>query len=191
LAKAVSGQLEEESSSLLAAYEEIVGQLIGELTGAGGGREALSFLGRHAKNVANILKVIFSFIENRRPDRGSDIRSFMDSQMDVLWKVKIILQEEVRLFDQTFQSLIGPGAGQMLGEVVDDLESIRQVVEETLPDAIRAAWDDLSAESVLSDRRQTSRRAAVRPIRELSDTWATFGEKLDAVSQLWPERGTA
>lgn len=187
----MSGQLEEEFSGLLDTYRDIISQFRASLAGVTAAREVLGVLSRHAKNIAENLKVILSSIENSRPDKGSDIRSFMDSQMDMLWNVKVILQEEVGLFDEAFQPLIGSGAGQMAVEIDNDLESIRHIVEETLPDAIRAAWDDLSTEGVLSDRRQVSRRAAVRLVLTLSGTWVTFSVKLDEASHLWPERGSA
>jgi hypothetical protein len=190
LAEAVSSQ-PEEFSVLLDTCREIVSQFRVLLAGAKGDREVLGVLSRHAKNIAEILKVIFSSLENSRPDKGGDIRIFMHSQMNTLWDVKVILQEEVQLFDETLQSLIDPGAGRVAAEIIGDLQSIRDVVEETLPDAIRAAWDDLSDETVLSDRRQASRRAAVRPIRDLSGMWATFAEKLNEASLLWAKRGSA
>jgi hypothetical protein len=191
LAKAVSGQLEEEFSDLEATCRGIVSEFRNLLASASGNREVLGVLGPHAKTIATILKVIFSSIENSRPYRGTDIRGFMHSQMDLLWTVKSILQEEVQLFDDAFQSIIDSGAGQVGAEVVRDLDAIRLAVEESLPDAIRAAWDDLSAESVPSDRRQESRRAAMRSIRDLSGTWETFAEKLNEASRLWAKRGSA
>ena len=181
----------EEFSDLLDACREIVSQFRVLLAGTKGDREVLGVLSQHAKNIAEILKVIFSSIENSRPDKGGDIRGFMLSQMDILWDVKIILQEEVELFDETLRALIAPGAGQVAAEIAGDLQSIRDITEEALPDAIRAAWDDLSAESVMSDRRQASRRAAVRLIRTLSGTWETFAEKLNEASLLWMKRGSA
>jgi hypothetical protein len=186
-------QFDEEFSGLLDTYSDTISQFRETLTDASyNDRDLLKVFSRHARAMADELNAHFSFLEDSRPADPVDIRRYMIYEMDLLWRIRDILVEDLGLFDESFRIVVSRGVNERLkGLIFNELNSMQINVKETLADNIRAAWDALSDKSVSSRQRVESWRTSVQSVRHLADSWFALSENLDKAFKAWKVSGSA
>lgn len=188
-----SSQFDEEFSELLDTYTDTIHQFRATLTGASyKDRDLLKVFSLHARAMADGLNAHFSFLEDSRPADPVDIRRYMIYEMDLLWRIRDILVEDLSLFDESFRIAVSRGVKERLkGLIFNELNSMEIDVREAFADHIRAAWDALSDKSVSSKQRVESWRTAVQSVRHLADSWVALSGNLNEAFGAWNVSGSA
>jgi len=142
----------------------------------------------HAHAVADALSGLCTFLEeNSRPVDPAEISDHMMQEMNTLWDIRERILGDLKFYEN--ESIIMSlsrkgGSASVIETCIDELNSIRVIVKDTLGDNVRAAWRDLSNKHVSARQQQESRAVAVRSLRSLAEKWLTFSEMLSTAQSL-------
>jgi hypothetical protein len=136
----------------------------------------------HARMVAAALIDVSRFLEGDSiPADPAQIRQYMMEEMNALWLIRRGLLDDLRLYSNESIVTALPQKGVTSEVIIDELDSIRSAVKQSLGNKIRAALDDLSNEQVSSAQRIESREAAIHSVNVLAEKWVDFSHHLSLI----------
>jgi nucleoside phosphorylase len=144
---------------------------------------------QHAGAVADALNEFSRFLEEDSiPADGAQFNQHMIEEMNALWDIRRRLLDDLKLYgnEDIVTALSQRGAGSRdINDCIDELDSMRSGVNQTLGNEIRAAWDDLSSDWASSKQRVESRAAVIRSLNDLAEKWDAFSDKLSLVQEIY------
>lgn len=153
---------------------------------------------RYTQVVASGLNNYFTFLEeDSEPDEPAHIREYMILEMTQLLHIRRWLIVDLRNYFADKQIIMVLSQlqvrkrSEIINVCIQELNSVRTAVKETLGNAVRAALDDLSSEHVLAAQRQVTRTAALKALQSLAQKWDTLAKELSSAKEIADEQGLA
>lgn len=149
-----------------------------------------------AEAVAGTLRGYYTFFEEvSEPSDPMLIRRHMVQEMELLQHIRQGMLDDLnQYFTDEKSRMILPNAerwAEVRNTYIGERDATWKAVRVDLRKAVWAAFDDLSNEHVLAERRQDSRTAAVQSLQDLAERWTTLAEALSSVQDIASQENPA
>jgi hypothetical protein len=149
-----------------------------------------------AEAVAGTLRGYYTFFEEvSEPSDPMLIRHHMVQEMELLQHIRMAMLDDLNHYfaDEKIRIILSSAErwAEVRNTCIDERDATWEAVRVDFRKAVWAAFDDLSNEQVLSERRQDSRTAAVQYLQDLAIRWTTLAEALSSVQDIESQESPA